>query len=242
MISRRYDGPLTGRLGALARRIVACRACPRLVAYREHVALEARKPRHAHEDYWGAPVPGHGDPHARVLLVGLAPASHGANRTGRLFTGDPSADFLTAALHRTGFASGPVSAHRDDGFRLLDVFNSAAVRCAPPADRPTTAEQHACRPFLAAELGLLPRVRVVLALGRLAHDACLRALRERSGLPLRGVPFTHGAVHALGEGLPVLADCYHPSPRNTNTGRLSPADLDAVLVHIRALVGARGGT
>ncbi|MEK9659526.1 MAG: uracil-DNA glycosylase [Chloroflexota bacterium] len=239
MIRRHYDGPLTGPLGALARRIVACRACPRLVDYREHVALEARKPRYAHQEYWGAPVPGHGDPDARVLLVGLAPASHGANRTGRLFTGDPSADFLTAALHRTGFASAPISAQRGDGFRLLDVFNSAAVRCAPPADRPTTAEQHACRPFLSAELGLLPELRVVLALGRLAHDACLRALRERSGLPLRGVRFTHGALHALGEGLPVLADCYHPSPRNTNTGRLSPAHLDAALRAVRACLNER---
>ena len=238
MISRRYDGPLTGPLGALAERIVACRACPRLVAYREHVALTARRPRFAHEEYWGAPVPGHGDPAARVLLVGLAPASHGANRTGRLFTGDPSADFLTAALHRTGFASGPVSAHRGDGFRLWDVFNSAAVRCAPPNDRPTTAEQHACRPFLVEELGLLPTVRVVLALGRLAHDACLRALRERSGLPLRGVHFAHGATHALGEGLPHLVDCYHPSPRNTNTGRLRPEDLDTVLMGLRALLEA----
>ncbi len=238
MIERDYDGPLAGGLGALQREVVACRACPRLVEYRERKALRERRRSFEDWDYWGAPVPGHGDPNARLLIVGLAPASHGANRTGRMFTGDPTADFLMRALHKAGFANQPTSQHRGDGLMLTDAYETAAARCAPPNDRPTPAELTNCRRFLAAELAMLGNVRAVLALGRVAFDHFLRALSEITGERLRG-KFGHGAVEDLGPGLPTLFASYHPSPRNTNTGRLTEADLDAVLESIRAFLGPR---
>ena len=230
-LRRRYQGPLTGRLGALQRRVVACRACPRLVEHRERIAQEKRA-RYADWEYWGAPVPSHGDPRGRLLLVGLAPASHGANRTGRLFTGDRTADFLALALYRAGFASQPTSQHRSDGLTLLDSYQVAVVRCAPPQDRPTPAEQRSCRAFLVEEMGLLPDVRAVLAFGHVAFSNFLRALSERLGRPVR-LKFQHGGRYDLGVGLPVLFASYHPSPRNTNTGRLTAASLDAVFTDVR---------
>ncbi len=229
--ARRYEGPLTGALGELQRRIVACRACPRLVEHRERMAEEKRA-RYAGWTYWGAPVPSHGDPQARLLLMGLAPASHGANRTGRLFTGDPTADFLVAALHRAGFASQPTSRHRDDGLEMIDAYELAVVRCAPPQDKPTTQEQHTCRAFLREEMELLPNVRAVLAFGRIAFDNYLRALSERLGRRLR-FPFKHGAGYEMEAGLPTLFVSYHPSPRNTNTGRLTVDALDLVFAGVR---------
>ncbi|MBM3940561.1 MAG: uracil-DNA glycosylase [SAR202 cluster bacterium] len=239
MTTPTYDGPLTGALGALQRRIVACDACPRLVEHRRRVAVTPPA-RHRGSAYWAAPVPGNGDPHARLLIVGLAPASHGSNRTARMFTGDPSADFLTAALHRAGFASQPASRHRDGGLTLRGAFVTAAGRCAPPQDKPTPAELAACRPFLAEELRLLTKVRVVLALGRIAFDGYLRAVRQATGVDGigRGLAFGHGVNHLLGEGLPALCCSYHPSPRNTNTGRLTASSLDAVLAAVRARLDA----
>jgi uracil-DNA glycosylase family 4 len=234
-ITREYDGPLTGAMGDLQRRVVACRQCPRLVEHREHVALNERRASFRDWDYWGSAVPSHGDPEASLLLVGLAPASHGANRTGRLFTGDPTADFLGIALHRAGFASQPTSLHRGDGLRLIDAFETAVVRCAPPQDKSTSAEQHACRPYLLEEMELLPNVRAVLAFGRVAFDNYVRMLREKTGERHRH-GFAHGGRYELGPSLPVLFASYHPSPRNTNTGRLTAAALDAILTNVRTFL------
>ncbi|MCL6650243.1 MAG: uracil-DNA glycosylase [Chloroflexi bacterium] len=224
-------------LDALNAAIVACRRCPRLVAYREAVARR-RKPQFATWTYWGRPVPGVGDARARVLLVGLAPAAHGANRTGRMFTGDGSGDFLTAALYRAGLTSSPRSRSRDDGLRYRGVYLTAAVRCAPPDNRPAPQEISNCLPYLVAELRLLRRVRVVVALGSLAHRSFLRAAEE-IGIPVtRPLPrFAHGALTSLtwgGRNL-VLLDTYHPSRQNTQTGRLNRTMLDAVFRRARAL-------
>jgi uracil-DNA glycosylase family 4 len=232
MINREYDGPLEGALGALQRRIVACRLCPRLVEHRERKATDERRASYRDWDYWGAPVPSHGDPKARLLLVGLAPAAHGANRTGRMFTGDPTADFLATALHRAGFASQATSMHRGDGLVLHDCFEMAVVRCAPPNDKSTPEEQRTCRTYLHEELDLLPHIGAALAFGRVAFDNFLRAMRERTGEWLRH-DFAHGGRYALGDGLPTLFATYHPSPRNTNTGRLTAPQLDAVMSSVR---------
>jgi uracil-DNA glycosylase family 4 len=191
----------------------------------------AAEKRRAFRDwtYWGRPVPGFGDPRARLYILGLAPAAHGANRTGRVFTGDRSGDFLFAALHRAGFASQAASVSRDDGLALTDAWIAAAVRCAPPANKPLPGETENCRPFLREELALLTRVRTVLALGKFAHDAYLRYLRsEGVSLTLARFPFRHGAEHVLPVG-PRLVDTYHPSQQNTFTGKLTPRDLDRVL-------------
>ncbi len=223
-------------LASLAREIEACRRCPRLVAWREQVARE-RRAAFAHERYAGRPVAGFGDPAARVLILGLAPAAHGGNRTGRIFTGDRSGDFLFAALHRIGFANQPTSTHRDDGLRLRDAWVTAAVRCAPPANRPTSEERDACQPWSAAELSLLPGIRVVLCLGAFAWDA---ALRLRAGAAGEGLPrprprFGHGAEHPGGPF--ALLGCFHPSQQNTFTGRLTAPMIDAVLRRSRELAG-----
>jgi uracil-DNA glycosylase family 4 len=213
-------------LAALTAEIVACRACPRLVAWRELVARE-KVARHADETYWGRPLPGFGDPAARLLIVGLAPAAHGGNRTGRVFTGDRSGDFLWAALHATGHADRPASRRSDDGLRLLGCYVAAAVRCAPPANKPTIDERDRCLPFLARELALLADVRVLLALGAYAWDAALRVLAT-AGHSTRPRPrFGHGAEARVGPY--ALIGSYHPSQQNTFTGRLTPPMLEAVL-------------
>jgi uracil-DNA glycosylase family 4 len=224
-------------LAALERRIVHCRRCPRLVAHRERVARE-RIARFRDQRYWGRPVPAFGDPAARVLVVGLAPAAHGGNRTGRIFTGDESGNWLYAALHRAGFANQPTSVSRDDGLRLTGAWVTAAARCAPPANRPTPAEIARCRPFLLRELELLAQLRVVVALGKVGHDAFLAALRARGDVVPRPAPrFGHAAEHRLASGL-VLLDSYHPSQQNTFTGKLTRAMLDAVFARARALADA----
>jgi uracil-DNA glycosylase family 4 len=213
--------------------------CPRLVAWREAVARKKVR-RYQDEEYWGKPIPGFGDPRARLLLVGLAPAAHGGNRTGRIFTGDRSGDWLYGALHAHGFANQPTSVHRDDGLRLRDAFVTAAVRCAPPANRPTPQEMDTCRPYLARELGLLQRVRVVIALGKIAFDTYLRVRREQ-GLPaLRPLPrFGHGAAYRLGDGVTLIAS-YHPSQQNTQTGRLTRPMFHAVFRKARGILQERG--
>jgi uracil-DNA glycosylase family 4 len=222
-------------LARLEAEVTACRRCPRLVAWREQVARE-RRAAFAGERYWGRPVPGFGDPEARVVVLGLAPAAHGGNRTGRVFTGDRSGDFLFAALHRAGFASRPVSRDRSDGLVLRDLWITAAVRCAPPANRPTPAERDACLPWTAQELALLRRARVIVCLGAFAWDAALR-LREMAAHPpaprARPRPrFAHGAEWEE------LLGCFHPSQQNTFTGKLTPAMADAVFARARELAGA----
>ena len=213
-------------LAALERDVTGCRRCPRLVDWREQVAAEKRAAFRG-ETYWGRPVPGYGDPAARVLLLGLAPAAHGGNRTGRVFTGDRSGDFLFAGLHRAGFASKPTSTHRDDGLRLADCFITAAVKCAPPQNKPLPAERDACRSWLDAELELLDRVRVVVCLGAFAWNV----------IAPRPLPkFGHGAEARDASGR-VLVGCFHPSQQNTFTGKLTPGMLDAVLARARELAG-----
>ncbi|MDR7554805.1 MAG: uracil-DNA glycosylase [Armatimonadota bacterium] len=230
------DAPAT--LAALNETIVACRKCPRLIAYCRKVA-RAKRRAFRDWDYWGRPVPGFGDPAARVLVVGLAPAAHGGNRTGRIFTGDSSGTTLMGALYRTGFASQPHSVARDDGLRLVDLYLVAAVRCAPPDNKPLPIELARCRPYLVAELRLLERLQVVVALGRIAHDAVLAAARELgAALPRPRPVFAHGAEARLawdGRTLVVIAS-YHPSQQNTATGRLTPAMLDAIFRRARALL------
>ena len=218
---------------ALESSILSCRLCPRLVAWREEVARVKRR-AYREEDYWGKPVPGFGDPAARVLIVGLAPGAHGANRTGRMFTGDSSGDFLYAALHRAGFASQPTSRGRDDGLTLTDAYISAACRCAPPDNKPAPDELAACRPFLAAEIALLRDIQVVVALGRIAFDAFLRFYAPITGA---ATPvFTHNAVISLGPGLPLLVTSYHPSRQNTQTGRLTTEMFDDVWSGVKGLL------
>ena len=214
-------------LAELEREIISCRSCPRLVAWREKIACEKRA-AYADEEYWGRPVPGFGDPGARVVVLGLAPAAHGANRTGRYFTGDRSGDFLFGALHRTGYANKPISRHAGDGLCLQELWISAAVRCAPPQNKPTPAERDACLPYAARELALLD-AKVVVCLGAFAWDAALR-LHEVRPKP----KFSHGAEHVIPSGLTLLG-CYHPSQQNTFTGVLTEAMLDAVLLRAREL-------
>ncbi|MDQ6842043.1 MAG: uracil-DNA glycosylase [Actinomycetota bacterium] len=222
-----------GELAALQRTVISCRRCPRLVAWREEVA-HSKRAAYASEEYWGKPLPGFGDPEARVLILGLAPAAHGGNRTGRIFTGDRSGDWLFAALWRAGFANQPQSVSRADGLRLQDCFVTAAVRCAPPANRPLPSERDNCLPYFAAELQLLTGVRVIVCLGGFAWDAALRALNSLGiSLPRPRPRFGHGEAVELGRYR--LLGCYHPSQQNTFTGRLTEDMIDAVLTAAREL-------
>jgi uracil-DNA glycosylase len=218
----------TDSLERITREVVACERCPRLRGWCRKVARE-RVLRFRDQEYWGRPVPGFGDPRARLLIVGLAPAAHGGNRTGRVFTGDRSGDFLFAALHRTGFASQPTSISRGDGLTLRDAYIAALVRCAPPANKPTPREAGRCREYLARELRLLPDLRAILALGRIAMDGVVGVLREEGRISGRkALAFGHGLRHDLGDGLALFAS-YHPSQQNTFTGRLTAASFDRVL-------------
>jgi uracil-DNA glycosylase family 4 len=217
-------------LAQVAAEVAACRTCPRLVDWREQVAAD-KVARYRQWDYWGCGVPGFGDPDAHLVIIGLAPAAHGANRTGRVFTGDRSGDFLYAALHRNGYANQPTSTHADDGLRLSGAYVTAAVKCAPPANKPTPVEREACRPFLRRELAMLASARVLLALGRFGWDVVCSTFGARP----RPV-FTHGAEVALPGDLTLLAS-YHVSQQNTFTGTLTEAMLDDVLRRARA-VGA----
>jgi uracil-DNA glycosylase family 4 len=219
-------------LATLTEEVCGCRRCPRLVAWREEVARE-RRAAFASEEYWGRPLPGFGDPAARVLVLGLAPAAHGANRTGRMFTGDRSGDFLFAALHRNGFANQPTSSALGDGLRLRGAWITAAVRCAPPGNRPTPTERDACLPWSVRELRLLGDVHVVVCLGAFAWDAALRLTAAAGVHPPSGPRprFGHGAEM---EAEPYsLLGCYHPSQQNTFTGRLTEQMIDAVLVRAK---------
>lgn len=220
------------KLEKLQRQIVRCTRCPRLVEYREKVAREKRR-MFCDWDYWGKPVPSFGDPNAELLIVGLAPAAHGANRTGRMFTGDRSGDFLYRALYEAGFASQPISHSLEDGLRLRRCYITAALRCAPPANKPLPQELRNCQPYLKAELELLRRVRAVLALGRIGFDRYLSVVGEQVCLPPRStMPFAHGASYDLPDGLPRLFASYHPSQQNTQTGKLTSMMMRAVLAGI----------
>jgi uracil-DNA glycosylase family 4 len=229
------------RLLALAQEISACRECPRLVAWREQVARDKRR-AYRDQTYWGRPVPGFGDGGARVVIVGLAPAAHGANRTGRMFTGDRSGDFLYAALHRAGLASQAESRARDDGLALRDVFITAPCRCAPPDNAPTPEELRRCRSWFTRELALLGHARVFLALGKIGYDALTSAARATHPERERPPPFAHGVAarigHPTGRGEVWLLASYHVSQQNTQTGRLTPPMFDAVLRRAADLAAA----
>ena len=223
------------RLVALHEEMVACRACPRLVAWREEVA-RVKVRRFREWTYWARPIPGFGDPRGRLLIMGLAPAAHGGNRTGRMFTGDRSGDFLYAALHRAGFANQPTSLRRDDGLRLRGAFITAPCRCAPPANKPLPSELLRCSAWLDREVALLPDVRVVLALGSIGWGAALLHFARRGLEVPRPRPlFGHGAEARIPRG-PMLLGCYHVSQQNTNTGKLTPRMIDAVLKRAKALI------
>jgi uracil-DNA glycosylase family 4 len=226
--------PRERALEALHEEVASCRRCPRLVAWREEVA-RTKVARFAHWDYWGRPVPGFGDPDTRVLIVGLAPAAHGGNRTGRIFTGDRSGDFLFASLHRTGFASQATSERRDDGLRLEGAYVAATVRCAPPGNRPTPAERDACLPYLVRELELLREIGVIVALGSFAWDGALRALAALGQVRRPRPQFGHLAEAPVGPY--VVLGAFHPSQQNTFTGKLTPEMLDQVFRRARALTG-----
>ncbi|HLG22568.1 MAG TPA: uracil-DNA glycosylase [Candidatus Manganitrophaceae bacterium] len=216
-------------------KVVRCVQCPRLVRYCREVAKTKRR-AYREEIYWGRPVPGWGDPKGRLLMIGLAPAAHGGNRTGRLFTGDASGDFLFRALHKAGFANQPISERQGDGLKLHDAYLTAVVHCAPPDNRPLPEEIENCRGYLQQELTLLRRVKAVLVFGRIALEGYRAALREASGTGLSSatVPFTHGASYDMGPSLPRLFISYHPSRQNTQTGRLTQPMLDAVFEKISA--------
>jgi uracil-DNA glycosylase family 4 len=222
-----------GQLHNLQQAIVACTRCPRLIDYCRRVAMEKRR-MYREQEYWGKPVPGFGDPAAELLLLGLAPAAHGANRTGRMFTGDRSGDFLYRALSEAGFASQPQSTGRGDGLRLIQCYITASIRCAPPGNKPLPRELRNCQPFLEEELRLLKRVRAILALGKIAFDAYLRIVWKPQVFPRRSaLQFAHGASFELPGGLPRLFASYHPSQQNTQTGRLTLEMLRRVFTDIR---------
>jgi uracil-DNA glycosylase family 4 len=230
-------GETDKRLAELGERIAGCTRCPRLVSWREQVAADPPR-RHRGERYWARPVPGFGDPRARIVVVGLAPAANGANRTGRQFTGDRSGEWLYAAMHRAGLANQPTSTNRDDGLRLRDAYVTAVVRCAPPANKPTPTERDNCLGYLHAELRLLARARVLLALGSFAWDGTLRALRDLGHPAPRPRPrFGHGAEAQAGPY--ALLGSYHVSQQNTFTGKLTPAMLDGVFARARELADSR---
>ena len=223
-------------LFALSSEIIKCRRCPRLVEWRERVARE-KVARHSRETYWGRPVPGFGDPSARFWILGLAPAAHGGNRTGRVFTGDRSGDFLYRALYEAGFCNQPTSVSKEDGLVLYDLYVSAVVRCAPPDNKPTTNEYAACRPFLEREFRALDHLSLVLVLGAVAYREYRKMLLGATGLPLPPFPpFSHGGFIPSSPGLPALLACYHPSARNTQTGLLTPAMMGEILERAKKIL------
>lgn len=238
---QQHDVDLPAQLARVHASIVSCERCPRLRTYCHRVALE-KKRAHRADTYWGRPVPGFGDPNARLLLVGLAPAAHGANRTGRPFTGDGSGDFLMSALQRTGFANIATSQHREDGLRLHDAYIVSAVRCAPPGNKPLPEEVSRCLDHLQAELTQLERVHVVVALGKIAFDAWLQLVRRRGAVPSPRPQFGHGVVVPIEPGTervlwPTLVGCYHPSRQNTNTGKLTARMMESVFRTAKRLIG-----
>ncbi|HSU60160.1 MAG TPA: uracil-DNA glycosylase [Bryobacteraceae bacterium] len=225
-------------LRVLNQEIINCRRCPRLVAYREEVGRVKRR-AYREEQYWSKPVPGFGDPEARVLIVGLAPAAHGANRTGRMFTGDRSGDFLYRALWENGFANQPHSTSRDDGLQLSDAYITAPLRCAPPGNKPAREEILTCRPFLIRELALLQNVKLVVVLGGIGLDAYLSVLQDLGQIKSRAAfRFAHGAEYHTHEGGPMILASYHPSQQNTSTGKLTAGMLRDIFLRAREILDA----
>jgi uracil-DNA glycosylase len=234
-MSSRASSP-ENALRVVADEVISCRKCPRLVVYREKVAQEKRR-AFREQDYWGKPIPGFGDPHAKLVILGLAPAAHGGNRTGRVFTGDRSGDFLFAALYEAGFANQPTSIHRNDGLQMSDAYISAACRCAPPDNKPLPQEILNCRPYLERELEIL-QPRAMLALGKIAWDAYLEILKQRGAIASRAkYVFAHGAEVAMPAPWPRLFGVYHPSQQNTQTGRVTPAMYAQVFRRLRQFIG-----
>ena len=228
------NSPISSRLSHLQDEIIACERCPRLVAYRQQVARDKRAAFRA-QVYWGKPLPSFGDPQARILIVGLAPAAHGGNRTGRMFTGDSSGDFLYASLFRAGFANQPTAVWRDDGLTLFDVYIAASARCAPPDNKPLPEELDNCRPYLIEELALLPRVQVILTLGKIGFDTMLRVLAVAGHAIRKPRPqFAHGLTYGVGPY--TLVACYHPSQRNTSTKLVTSDMYDRIFEQIKALL------
>jgi uracil-DNA glycosylase len=231
--------PVAEELGCLREEITVCNRCPRLVQYRQDVA-ERKPPRFRDWTYWARPLPGFGDPRARLLILGLAPAAHGGNRTGRMFTGDRSGEWLFRTLHHFGFANQPRSEQTGDGLDLHDAYLTATIRCAPPLNKPLPSETRNCRPYLLRELDLLACVRVLVALGRIAFDAALSALDQGFGLSVSPKPtFGHGRIYALPRGLTLMAS-YHPSQQNTQTGRLTRTMFDEIFAEARDALGKGG--
>jgi uracil-DNA glycosylase family 4 len=214
--------------------VVDCRRCPRLVEYREEVARKKRR-EFLDWEYWGRPIPGFGDPNASLLIVGLAPAAHGGNRTGRVFTGDRSGDFLCKALYKTGLANQPTSRSTDDGLMLKGAYVTAAVKCAPPDNKPTNEETYNCSAYLADEIGSLKNLNTILCLGQFAFKAVIRNIQNKFNLRTRSDSFAHGRVLRLGEDIPVIVCSYHPSPRNTQTGKLTEKMFLSVLRRTRTI-------
>ena len=224
-------------LSVLQQKVIACHRCPRLIEHCRHVAQTKRR-AYQDSEYWGRPVPSFGDPAARVLIIGLAPGAHGSNRTGRMFTGDASGHFLYRVLYQTGFASQPTGVASDDGLTLTDLYITAAVRCAPPGNKPAAEEFANCRSYLEQELDLLREARVIITLGKLAHDAYLDILRSRGLIQSRApYPFAHNRKHRLPEGLPLVISSYHPSQQNTLTGKLTEAMFRRVFESARKAAG-----
>jgi len=226
---------MTESLKTLEAELIACRRCPRLVTWREEVAQTKRK-AYQDEVYWGKPVPGFGDADARVLIVGLAPGAHGSNRTGRMFTGDASGDFMFPALHRAGFANQPTAEHLGDGLKLDQVFITAICRCVPPKNRPRVAEIKNCLPWMEAEIDLMSHLQGYVALGRIAFDG-IRRMYKMQDVDLPKMDFGHNQFYELGEGMPWLLASYHPSQQNTLTGRLTEDMFDAIWARVRQLIG-----
>lgn len=225
-------------LAELNKQVVACQRCPRLRAHCREVGRVKRR-AYLDWDYWGKPVPSFGDPAARLLIIGLAPGAHGANRTGRMFTGDSSGDYLYRALHAAGFANQPASIHAGDGLTLRDAYIAASARCAPPDNKPTREELANCRPFLEQEIDLLPQVKVVVVLGRIGHETYLGILKDRGLIAGRAAyPFAHNRLHRMPGTLPALITSYHPSRQNTSTGRLTDAMLLDVFQQAAEVIGS----
>jgi uracil-DNA glycosylase family 4 len=225
---------MTTTLQELEAEIITCRQCPRLVAWREEVAVTKRR-AYQDEDYWGKPVPGFGDPDARIMIVGLAPGAHGSNRTGRMFTGDASGNFLFPALHRARLANQPTGERPDDGLELIDSFLTAICRCVPPQNKPKAVEINTCLPWLEAEVERLPKLQGYVALGKIAFDG-LRKMYKNQGVTLPKMDFGHNTLNTLGEGLPWLLSSYHPSRQNTQTGRLTEEMFDMVWERAKSLL------
>lgn len=234
MTPRPKPSPVVESIAALQDRIAVCRLCPRLVEWRETVAKEKVR-RFEDHDYWGKPVPSMGDPRARLLVLGLAPAAHGGNRTGRIFTGDRSGDWLFRALHKAGFANQPASVAREDGLTLTDCYVTAAVRCAPPGNKPQPLESANCRPFLLRELELLNRTRVIVALGHFAFDVAIGSVGVEATLSQRP-EFKHGSECQMRRGITLIAS-FHPSQQNTFTGRLTEPMFDRIFARAREVIG-----